>query len=57
VRKPEGNRPLGRHWSRWVNNINMDLQEVGWDLDWIGLAQNMDRCRDLAKAVMILHVP
>ena len=29
VGKPEGKRPLGRHRRRWVNNIRMDLQEVG----------------------------
>jgi hypothetical protein len=40
VRKPEGKRPLGRPRRRWVDNIRMDLVEVGWgDVDWIGLAQ------------------
>ena len=29
VRKPEGKRPLGRPRRRWVDNIRMDLQEVG----------------------------
>jgi hypothetical protein len=29
VRKPEGKRPLGRLRSRWVDNIKMDLREVG----------------------------
>jgi hypothetical protein len=39
VRKPEGRRPLGRPRSRWVDNIRMDLREVGWgDVDWIDLA-------------------
>jgi hypothetical protein len=39
VEKPEGKRPLGRTRHRWVDNIRMDLGEVGWgDLDWIGLA-------------------
>jgi len=37
--KPEGRRPLGRSRSRWVDNITMDLQEVGCGyMDWIGLA-------------------
>jgi hypothetical protein len=37
--KPEGKRPLGRPRRRWVDNIRMDLGEVGWgDVDWIGLA-------------------
>jgi len=37
--KPEGKRPLGRPRRRWVDNIRMDLQEVGCGyMDWIGLA-------------------
>jgi hypothetical protein len=40
VGKPEGNRPLGSIRRRWVDNIGMDLQEVGCGyVDWIGLAQ------------------
>jgi hypothetical protein len=31
VRKPEGQRPLGRQRRRWVDNIKMDLREIGWD--------------------------
>jgi hypothetical protein len=39
VGKPEGKKPLERTRRRWVNNIGMDLGEVGWcDVDWIGLA-------------------
>jgi len=39
VEKPEGTRPLGRPRRRWVDNIRMDLQEVGCGyMDWIGLA-------------------
>jgi hypothetical protein len=38
VGKPEGKIPLGRPRRRWVDNIRMDLGEVGWaDVDWIGL--------------------
>jgi hypothetical protein len=37
VGKPEGKRPLGRPRRRWVNNIKMDLNRMGWyGLDWIG---------------------
>ena len=36
VGKPEGKRPLGRPRRRWVDNIRMDLQEVGCGLDWAG---------------------
>jgi hypothetical protein len=44
VGKPEGNRRLGRPRSRWVDNIKMDLGEIGWDgRDWIKLAQDMDQ--------------
>jgi hypothetical protein len=39
VGKPEGKRPLGRPIRKWVDNIKMDLREVGWDgMDWIDLA-------------------
>ena len=48
VWKPEGRRPLGRSRRRWVDNIRMDLQEVGCGyMDWIGLAQNRNRWRTL----------
>jgi hypothetical protein len=58
VGKPEGNRPLGRPSRRWVDNIKMDLGEVGWgDVDWIGLAQDRDRRRALVNAVMNIRVP
>ena len=44
VGKPEGKRPLGIPRRRWVDNIRMDLQEVGCGyMDWIGLAQDRDR--------------
>ena len=58
VGKPEGRRPLGRPKRRWVNNIRIDLQEVGYEhVDWIGLAQDRDRWRTLVSAVMNLRVP
>jgi len=58
VRKPEGKRPLGRPRHRWVNNIRLDLQEVGCGyMDWIGLAQDRDGWRTLVSAVMNLRVP
>jgi hypothetical protein len=41
---PEGKRPLGRPRRRWVDNIKMDLREIGWDgMDWIDLAQDKDQ--------------
>jgi len=58
VGKPEGRRPLGRPRRTWVDNIKMDLQEVGCGyMDSIGLAQDRDRWRTLVSAVMNLRVP
>jgi hypothetical protein len=58
VRKAEGKRPLGRPRRRWVDNIRMDLGEVGWvDVDWIGLAQDRDNWRALVNAVMNFRFP
>jgi hypothetical protein len=58
VGKPEGKRPLGRPRCRWVDNIRMDLGEVGWgDVDWIGLAKDMNICRALVNSVLNLRVP
>jgi hypothetical protein len=52
VGKPEGRRPLGSPRRRWLDNIRMDLVEVGWgDVDWIGLAQDMDRWRAVVNSV------
>jgi len=56
--KPEGKRPLGRPRRRWVDNISMDLREMGYGyMDWIGLAQDRDRWRTLVRAIMNLRVP
>jgi hypothetical protein len=58
VGKPEGKRPLGRPRRRWVDNIRLDLGEVGWgDVDWIGLAQDRNRWRALVNSVLNLRVP
>jgi hypothetical protein len=58
VGKPEGKGPLGRPRYRWVDNIKMDLLEIGWGgVDWIGLAQARDKWRALVNAVMNLRVP
>jgi hypothetical protein len=58
VRKLEEKRPLGKPRCRWVNNIRMDLGEVGWgDVDWIGLAQDRNRWRALVNTVLHLQVP
>ena len=58
VGKHEGKKPFRRPRCRWEDNIKMDLQEVGCgDLDWIALAQDRDRWRALANAVINLRVP
>jgi hypothetical protein len=58
VGKPEGKRPLGSPRRRWVDNIRMDLREIGWDdVYWIHLAQDRDRWRSLVNTVMNLRVP
>jgi hypothetical protein len=58
VGKPERKKPLGRPRRRWVDNISMDLREVGWGyVDWIGLAQDRNRWRALVNAVLNLRVP
>ena len=58
VGKPEGKRPLGRPRRRWVDNIRIDLQELGCGyVDWIGLVHHRDRWRTLVSAVMNLRVP
>jgi hypothetical protein len=57
LRRPEGRRPLGRPRRRWEDNIKMDLQEVGWGMDWIELALDRERWSAVVNAVMNLRVP
>ena len=58
VGKPEGRRSLGRPRRRWVDNIRMDLQEVGCGyMDWIGMVLDTEIWRTLVSAVMNLRVP
>ncbi|PNF43455.1 hypothetical protein B7P43_G11492 [Cryptotermes secundus] len=56
--KPKREKPLGRPRRRWVDNIKMDLREIGWDgMDFIDLAQDRDRWRALLNTVIKLRVP
>jgi hypothetical protein len=56
VGKPQRKRPLGIPRCRWVDNIRMDLEEVGWgDVDWVGLARDRDKWRALVNTVMNLE--
>jgi hypothetical protein len=58
VGKPERKRPPGRPRRRWVDNIRMDLGEIGWgDVNWIGLAKDRNRWRALVNSVLNLRVP
>jgi hypothetical protein len=58
VGKPEGERPLRRPRRRWVNNIKIYLAEIEWGgVDWIGVAQDRDKWRVIANAVMNFRVP
>jgi hypothetical protein len=58
VGKPEGKRQLGRPRRRWVDNVEMDLSDTGWDgIDWTDLAQDRDQWRALMNKEMNLRVP
>jgi len=58
ISQPGGKRPLGRPRRRWVDNIRIELQEVGCGyMDWIWLAQDRDGWRRLVSAAMNLRVP
>jgi hypothetical protein len=58
VGNPEGKRPLGRPRCKWVDNVRMDLGDVGWsDVDWIDLAQDRNRPRALVNLVLNFRVP
>jgi hypothetical protein len=55
VGKPEEKRTLGSSRCRWVDNIKMDLGEIGWGgMDWCGLAQDRDQWRASVNMVMNL---
>jgi hypothetical protein len=57
VRKPGGNRPLGRPRRRWVDNVKIDLIEIEWDgVDCVDLAQDRDQWRALMNTVMNLRI-
>jgi hypothetical protein len=54
----EGNVPLGRLSRRWVDNIKMDLVEIGWGgVELFDLVQDRYRWRALVNSVMNLRVP
>jgi hypothetical protein len=58
VGEPEGKGPLGRARRRWVDNIKMDLREIGWDgVDSIDMAQDRDQWRALVNMILNLQFP
>jgi hypothetical protein len=58
VGKLGGRRSLGRPRCEWVDNIKMDLREIGWDsMDWTDLAEDRDQWRAFVNMVMNLWVP
>jgi hypothetical protein len=58
VAKPERKRPIGRPRRRWVDNIKMDLEEIGWGgMDWIHLVQDRDQWSALVNTIMNLRAP
>jgi hypothetical protein len=58
VGTPQGRRPLRRPRCRWVDNIKIDIGKIGKSgVDWIGLAEDKDKCRGLVNTVMNLPVP
>jgi hypothetical protein len=53
VGKSEEKKPLGRPRRTWVDNITMDLREIGWGgMEWISLAQDRDQWRPLVDIVL-----
>jgi hypothetical protein len=58
VGKPKGKRLLGRPRRKWVDNIRIDLVDVGWGgVNWIGLARDRNRWRAVVNSVLNLRVP
>jgi hypothetical protein len=49
-------RPQGRPRHKWVDNIKLDLREIGWDgMDWIDLAQDREQWR--THVIMVMNLP
>jgi hypothetical protein len=56
VGKPEGKRVRGSHRRRWMDNIKMDLREIGWEgVEWMHLAQGTNRWQAFVITVMNLR--
>jgi hypothetical protein len=58
VGKPKGKRPLVKPRCRWVDDIKMDLREIGCGgMDWIDLAQDRDQWKAFVNMLLNLWVP
>jgi hypothetical protein len=56
VGNPEGKKPLRRSRRLWVDNIKMEVREIGWGcVYWIDLAQDRNKWRAVVNAVMNLR--
>jgi hypothetical protein len=53
---PSGKRPIGRPRNRWEDNIKMNLQEVGWGMDWIDMTQDRERWLSPVNVAMNVRV-
>jgi hypothetical protein len=58
VGNSEGKRQMRRPRHRWMDNIKIDLREIGWDgMDRIDLAYDREQCRALVNTVINLRAP
>jgi hypothetical protein len=58
VKKPEEKSPLEKPRRRWVDNIKIDLREIGWDgVHWFDMTQDRDQWRALENKVLNHRVP
>jgi hypothetical protein len=54
----ESQKERGRPRCRLMDNIKMDLREIGWDgTDWLDLAQDRDQWRGLVNTIITFWVP
>jgi hypothetical protein len=57
VGKPEGMRLLERSRRGWNDNININVRELGWGMEWIDLVQGSEKWRYFVKAVLNHRIP
>jgi hypothetical protein len=58
VEKPERKRPFGKPGRRWEKNIKIDFKDICWeDVNWIHLAQDLDKWWAVVSTIMNLQIP